>query len=85
MSARRGRKPGKGIISRDTASFLGGWGLMVYEAIAAVPFNTTVFVGGMVAAGIPGVAQALDLWLSARMVVGPSDSPESVSSGPSSS
>jgi hypothetical protein len=56
---------------------------MVYEAVVAVPFNTTVFLGGMVAAGIPGVAQVLSLWLSAHTEGPPSDSLESASSGPS--
>lgn len=58
---------------------------MVYEATSAVPFNTTVFVGGMIAAGIPGVAQALSLWLSTRTDVGQSASPEPASPGQPSS
>jgi hypothetical protein len=72
-------------ISRDTLSFLGGWGLMIYEAVRAQPFNTTVFLGGMVIAGIPGAVQAFTLFMSARTVLPPSESPEPASPGPSSS
>ena len=85
MSAQRSGAPTRRAVSRDTLSFAGGWGLMIYEAIAAQPFNTTVFLGGMVIAGIPGAVQAFALWASARTVLPPSDSPASVSSGPSPS
>ena len=47
---------------------------MIYEAIKAMPFNATVFLGGMVIAGIPGAAQALTLWLGARTPPPSSDS-----------
>lgn len=57
---------------------------MVYEAVAAQPFNTVVFLGGMAVAGIPGASQALGLWLSARTGALPSDSPVPASSGESS-
>lgn len=56
---------------------------MLYEALHAIPFNTTVFFGGMIAAGIPGAVQVLSLWLSASMAQRPSESPESPSSEPS--
>lgn len=69
MSIRRTRRR---TISRDALSFVMGWGLMIYEAVWASPFNTTVFLGGMVIAGIPGAWQALILWLSARTFDGPS-------------
>jgi hypothetical protein len=57
---------------------------MIYEAVKAVPFNTTVFLGGMVIAGIPGAVQAFTLWASARMALPPSEPPQSVSSEASS-
>jgi hypothetical protein len=58
---------------------------MIYEAVSAQPFNTTVFLAGMVIAIIPGGAQAFALWASARTVLPPSEPPQPVSSGPSSS
>lgn len=85
MSAQRGGAPTRRTLSRDTLSFLGGWGLMIYEAVAAQPFNATVFIGGMVIAGIPGAVQAFTLFMSARTVLPPSESPAPASSGPSSS
>jgi hypothetical protein len=57
---------------------------MIYEAVAAHPFNTTVFLGGMVIAGIPGAAQAFGIWMSTRMDGPPSDSVQPVSSQQSS-
>jgi hypothetical protein len=39
---------------------------MIYQAQFASTFNLTVFLGGMVIAGIPGAAQAFTLWLAAR-------------------
>ncbi len=83
MSAQRSGRPTRKVVSRDTLSFLGGWGLMVYEAIAAEPFNTTVFLGGMVIAGVPGALQAWALLSSARTPQESSDSPESPSSSAS--
>jgi hypothetical protein len=52
---------------------------MIYEAIRAQPFNTTVFVGGMVIAGVPGALQAWALLASTRMPPSSPDSPESPS------
>lgn len=83
MSAQRGQRPTGRVVSRDTLSFLGGWGLMIYEAVAAQPFNTTVFLGGMVIAGVPGALQAWALITSARTPLPSSESPESPSSQPS--
>lgn len=76
MSALRTGRPTRKGLSRDTLSFIGGWGLMIYEAVRASPFNTTVFLGGMVIAGIPGAIQAFTLWASARMVSPPSEPPQ---------
>lgn len=53
---------------------------MIYEAVKALPFNATVFLGGMVIAGVPGAIQALMLWLSVRTPAESSDSRESPSS-----
>jgi hypothetical protein len=43
------------LLTRDTFTFLGGWYLIIYQAQFAATFNLSVFIGGMVAAGIPGV------------------------------
>lgn len=43
------------LLTRDTFTFLGGWYLIIYQAQFAPTFNLPVFIGGMVAAGIPGV------------------------------
>lgn len=56
---------------------------MIYEAVAAQPFNTTVFLGGMVIAGVPGALQAWALITTARTPSPSSESPESPSSQPS--
>lgn len=83
MSAQRGRRPRARVVSRDGLSFVGGWYLMIYQSQFATTFNLTVFLGGMVIAGIPGTAQAFSLWLSARTPPPSSPSPESASSGAS--
>jgi hypothetical protein len=59
------------VVSRDTLSFLGGWYLIIYQAQFAAQFNLSVFLGGMVITGVPGVLAA---W-SARWV--PIDVPSS--------
>jgi len=56
---------------------------MIYEAHAAV-FNLTVFVGGMIAAGVPGARELFGAWLGARSLPESPSSPESVSSAESS-
>lgn len=84
MSTQRGGAPTKRVVSRDTLSFLGGWGLMIYEAVRADPFNQTVFLAGMVIAIIPGAAQAFALWVSGRMPLPSPGSPEQASSEASS-
>lgn len=53
---------------------------MIYEAIQASPFNTTVFLGGMVIAGVPGALQAWSLITASRTPSEPLDSPEPPSS-----
>ena len=46
------------VLSRDTFSFLGGWYLIIYQAQFAPTFNLSVFTGGLVIVGVPGVAAA---------------------------
>lgn len=53
---------------------------MIYEAVGAIPFNTTVFLGGMVIAGVPGAVRAYTLLASARTMLESSDSQDSPSS-----
>ena len=48
---------------------------MIYQAQFAGQFNLSVFLGGMVIAGIPGAVQAFTLWLTVRTSEPPSDSP----------
>ena len=81
MSRRRVR--GR-VVSRDTVSLVGGWYLMIYQGQFAQHFNLSVFIGGMVAAGIPGALQAYGLWFGARTPSEPPPSPEPASSGESS-
>ena len=49
------------VVSRDTLTWLVSIGLMVYQGVWADPFNTTVFLGAMIGAGIPGVLQGIAL------------------------
>ena len=51
-----------GLLTRDTFTFLGGWYLIIYQAQFAPTFNLPVFIGGMVAAGIPGVLAVFASW-----------------------
>ena len=58
---------------------------MIYEAVRPLDqFNLSVFLGGMVIAGIPGAAQALTLWLGSRTASLSASSPEPASSSDSS-
>lgn len=73
------------VISRDTLTWLVGIGLMVYQGVWADPFNTTVFIGGMVVSGVPGALQGWAL-ITGRTALPSSPSPEPPSSPePSSS
>lgn len=75
------------MISRDSISFVGGWYLIIYQAQFAAEFNLSVFIGGMVIAGVPGILAA---WKLAQPALqSPTDPPSSDSrpeavSGPSS-
>jgi hypothetical protein len=64
-------------MSRDTLSFCGGWYLMIYQGQFAADFRWPAFVGGMVAAGIPGVLQALPLLIPLWAGSTPGPSPDS--------
>jgi hypothetical protein len=75
----RGR-PGRLTISRDTLSFAGGWYLMIYQAQFAEQFNLSVFLGGMVIAGVPGALQVLAALLGTRTGEPSPPSPEPASS-----
>jgi len=58
---------------------------MIYETLRPLDqFNLSVFLGGMVIAGIPGAVQAFALWLGSRTVSLSPSSPESASSSDSS-
>lgn len=48
-------------VSRDSISFVGGWYLIIYQAQFAATFNLSVFIGGMVIAGVPGILAAWKL------------------------
>lgn len=50
--------PTRRVISRDTVSFLLGWGLTIYQGTVAEPFRWGVFVGGLVVVLAPGAAAA---------------------------
>jgi hypothetical protein len=73
-------RPSRFAISRDTLSFLGGWYLIIYQAQFAQDFNLSVFLGGMVIAGVPGVLQVF----AARSGVPPTGGSSSSSAPPAS-
>jgi hypothetical protein len=77
-------RPSRFAISRDTLSFLGGWYLIIYQAQFAPVFNLYAFLGGMVAAGVPGALQVLAV-RTGPTGVGSSDSAPPASPGGSSS
>lgn len=58
MSTRARRNPTRRVISRDTVSYLLGWGLTIYQGTVADPFRWGVFVGGLVVVLAPGAAAA---------------------------
>jgi hypothetical protein len=67
--------PSRFAISRDTLSFLGGWYLIIYQAQFAPVFNLSVFLGGMVISGVPGVLQAWNARVGGGASTGPPSSP----------
>jgi hypothetical protein len=87
VSAGERRNPSRGVISRDTFSFLGGWYLIIYQAQFAQTFNLSVFIGGVLIACVPG---SLAAWATRAGGVPPIEPPSSgsqpgVSQGPLSS
>lgn len=58
------RSPGTRTISRDTITFVGGWALIIYEALRPEStFNPIVFIGGMVIVGVPGAAAVFSIYM----------------------
>lgn len=86
MSTRRTsrtRRPGAVTVAKDVLSYLGGWALIVHQAVFVPPqdFNLTLVLLGGTLVGIPGVSQLLAL----RTGSGPSPDPPEESSSPSRS
>lgn len=88
MSTRRStrtRRPSGVTVAKDILSYLGGWGLILHQALVVPPqdFNLTLVLLGGTLVGIPGVGQLLAL----RTGGSPSEpqGPDSPSAPPSSS
>jgi hypothetical protein len=75
---RRTRRPSRTTVAKDILSYLGGWGLIVHQALVvpAADFNLTLVLLGGTLVGIPGVGQLLAL----RTGSPPSGDPEPDSS-----
>lgn len=60
---RRTRRPSTVTVVKDILSYLGGWGLIVHQALVVPPqdFNLTLVLLGGTLVGIPGVGQLLAL------------------------
>ncbi len=72
------------VLVRDFVTFVGGWYLMIYQAQFADRFEWVIFLGGMVAAGVPGAAQAWPAVVT-RLTGQPPSSPAPEASSPESS
>lgn len=62
MSTRRKhRGPSALTVAKDIVSYLGGWGLILHQALIVPPrdFNLTLVLLGGALVGIPGVGQLL--------------------------
>lgn len=61
MSTRRTRGPSTVTVVKDLVSYLGGWGLILHQALVVPPqdFNLTLVLLGGALVGIPGVGQLL--------------------------
>lgn len=57
----RRRKPGTFTVVKDVASYLGGWALIVHQALFVPPrdFNLYLLLLGGALVGVPGVSQLL--------------------------
>jgi hypothetical protein len=58
---RRSRRPSRVTVAKDIVSYLGGWGLILHQALVVPPqdFNLTLVLLGGTLVGIPGVGQLL--------------------------
>lgn len=58
---RRTRRPSAITVIKDVSSYLGGWGLIVHQAVIVPPqdFNLTLVLVGGALVGVPGVGQLL--------------------------
>ncbi|GAA2681655.1 hypothetical protein [Actinoplanes palleronii] len=77
----RTRRPGTVTLVKDLLSYLGGWALIVHQAVFVPPadFNLTLVLLGGTLVGIPGVGQLLAL----RTGSGPLPDPPEESPSPS--
>ena len=80
MTTRRTRRPSTVTVVKDILSYLGGWGLIVHQAVLVPPadFNLTLVLVGGALVGIPGVGQLLAL----RTGGSPSEDPSEESPSP---
>ena len=88
MTTRRGRRPSTLTVVKDILSYLGGWFLIVHQALIVPPadFNLTLVLLGGTLVGIPGVGQLLAIRTGGSPSPDPpADSPPSSSSSRSGS
>ncbi|GAA2516598.1 hypothetical protein [Winogradskya humida] len=59
MSTRQ--KPGAWTVVKDAISYLGGWALILHQAVIVPPqdFNLTLLLLGGALVGVPGISQLL--------------------------
>lgn len=83
MSPRRTPRPSTLTVVKDILSYLGGWGLILHQALVVPPqdFNLTLVLLGGTLVGIPGVGQLLAI----RTGGSPSQDPPEGSPRPRSS
>jgi len=84
MSTRRKhRGPSRVTVAKDILSYLGGWGLILHQALIVPPkdFNLTLVLLGGALVGIPGVGQLLAIRTGGSLSPDrPEDSPPPLSS-----
>lgn len=89
MSARSARRRrDTWMVAKDAISFLGGWALILHQAliVPAADFNLSLMLLGAALVGVPGVGQLLALRTGgASGSSPPEDSPRSPSSSSSDS
>ncbi|AGL19488.1 hypothetical protein [Actinoplanes sp. N902-109] len=87
MSTRR--KPGVFTVVKDALSYLGGWALILHQAVIVPPkdFNLTLVLLGGALVGVPGVSQLLASRIGSLPSSDPppEESPRSPSPSPSES